>query len=322
MQTHRLFPLLAVSLLIVPGSALHERPFPSSQGEAAVVGRWDLTVRGPAGDYPSWLEITRSGRSALVGQFVGRVGNARPIGRVEYTGGVLRFAVPPQWEEGEADLRVEGRLQGERLAGELTTPSGERHPWTGNRAPSLRRDAAPSWGEPTPLFNGRDLSGWRSDPASEENHWQAVNGVLRNTDAGANLVTTPQFTDFRLRLEFRYPPGGNSGVYLRGRHEVQIEDNGEAEPTPLTIGAVYGFLEPSEPPGTRAGEWNTYEIQLVGRRVTIVLNGRTLIADRPIPGTTGGALDSDEGAPGPIMLQGDHGPIEYRDIVITAATAR
>ena len=322
MQTHRQFPLLAMALLILLGSAFHDRSFQSSQGEAAVVGRWDLTVHGPAGDYPSWLEITRSGRSALVGRFVGRVGNARPIGRVEFTGGVLRFAVPPQWEEGEADLRVEGTLQGERLAGELTTPSGERHPWTGKRAPSLRRDAAPSWGTPVALFNGRDLSGWRSDPASEENHWQAANGVLRNTEAGANLVTTPQFTDFRLRLEFRYPTGGNSGIYLRGRHEVQIEDNGEAEPTPLTIGAVYGFLEPSELPGTRASEWNTCEILLVGRRVTVVLNGRTLIADRPIPGITGGALDSDEGAPGPIMLQGDHGPIEYRDIVITPATAR
>jgi hypothetical protein len=318
-QTLWVFPLLAVPFLIPMTSALLERTALPPQADSAVVGRWDLTVRGPAGDYPSWLEITRSGRSALVGRFVGRVGNARPIGRVEYTNGVLRFAIPPQWEEGEADLRVEGRVEGGRLAGELNTPSGERHSWTAERAPSLRRDAEPSWGEATPLFNGRDLSGWRTEPASDENHWQAVDGVLRNTGAGANIVTTGEFTDFRLRLEFRYPPGGNSGVYLRGRHEVQIEDNGEAEPTPVTIGGVYGFLAASHAPGTRPGEWHSYEITLVGRHVTVVLNGRTLIADREIPGITGGALDSNEAAPGPIMLQGDHGPIEYRDIVITPA---
>jgi hypothetical protein len=292
------------------------------QADSSVVGRWDVTVQGPAGDYPSWLEITRSGRSALVGRFVGRVGNARAVGRIEYAGGVLRFSIPPQWEQGEADLRVEGRLEGGRLTGELTTPSGERHRWTAQRAPSLRRDGAPSWGEPTSLFNGRDLSGWRAVPATDENHWQAVDGVLRNTAGGANLVTTRAFTDFRLRLDYRYPPGGNSGVYLRGRYEVQVEDNGEADPTLVSIGAIYGFLEPSEAPGTRPGEWHTCEITLVGRRVTVVVNGRTLIADRPIPGITGGALDSDEGAPGPIMLQGDHGPIEYREIVITPATAR
>jgi hypothetical protein len=287
-----------------------------------VVGRWDLTVQGPAGDDPSWLEVTRSGRSALVGRFVGRVGSARPIGHVEYRDGVLRFAIPPQWEQGDGDLRVEGRLQGDGLAGELTTPSGERHRWTAKRAPSLRRDAAPRWGEPVRLFNGRDLSGWRTDPAAAEDHWQAADGVLRNGAAGANLVTIGTFTDFELRLQFRYPPGGNSGVYLRGRYEVQIEDNGDADPTRLSIGGVYGFLEPNEAPGTRAGEWNTCEIRLAGRRVTVVVNGKTLIADRPIPGITGGALDSDEGAPGAIMLQGDHGPIEYRDIVITPAAAR
>lgn len=322
MQAPRLSPVLAMSLLILPGSAFHERSVQSARQDSGVVGRWDLTVQGPAGAYPSWLEVTRSGRSAFVGRFVGRVGNARPIGRVEYTAGVVRFAIPPQWEEGEADLRVEGRLDGERLIGELTTPSGERHRWTAGRAPSLRRVGEARWGEPVPLFNGRDLSGWRTDPATDSNHWQAVDGVLRNTAGGANLVTTTTFTDFRLRLQFRYPPGGNSGVYLRGRHEIQIEDNGEADPTPVSIGAVYGFLEPSEAPGTRAGEWHTYEISLVGRRVTVVVNGKTLIADRPIPGITGGALDSDEGAPGPIMLQGDHGPIEYRDIVITPAASR
>lgn len=318
MQALTLLPVLAFSLLL-SGSAFHERSSATVPADTGIVGRWDVTVQGPAREYPSWLEVTRSGRSALVGRFVGREGNVRPIGRIEYAGGVLRFAIPPQWEEGDGELRVEGRLQGEQLSGELTTPSGERHRWTARRAPSLRRDAAPRWGQPIPLFNGQDLSGWRADPAGSPNHWRAEGGVLRNTGSGANLVTTGVFDDFQLRLQFRYPAGGNSGVYLRGRHEVQVEDSGEVEPTLLTLGAVYGFLEPSEAPGTRPGEWHTFEIELVGRRVTVKLNGKTLIADRPIPGITGGALDSDEGAPGPIMLQGDHTRVEYRDIVITPA---
>ena len=66
-------------------------------------------------------------------------------------------------------------------------------------------------------------------------------------------------------------------------------------------------------------EWQTFDITLIGRRVTVVLNGRTIIADRVIPGITGGALDSNEGEPGPILLQGDHGPVEFRRIVITPA---
>ena len=65
-----------------------------------------------------------------------------------------------------------------------------------------------------------------------------------------------------------------------------------------------------------AGEWQTLDVELVGRRVTVVLNGTTIIDGQEIPGITGGALDSDEGEPGPIMLQGDHGPIEFRTLTI------
>lgn len=121
----------------------------------------------------------------------------------------------------------------------------------------------------------------------------------------------------QLHIEFRYPARGNSGVYLRGRHEVQIEDPVLGVVASEALGAVYGFLAPSESAGRNAGEWQTFDITLIGRQVTVVLNGREVICKRDIPGITGGALDSDEGSPGPIFLQGDHGPIEYRNIVIT-----
>ena len=282
-----------------------------------IVGRWDITITTPDGPRPSWVEIRRSGREALVGQFVGVAGSARPISRIMVSGDSLRFAIPPQWEEGTGDLTVEGRLERDRLAGSMTFPDGKRHDWTAVRAPSLRRQARPTWGAPIPLLNQNDLGGWRA--IQGENQWTVRDGILSNARSGANLVTERTFGDFRLHLEFRYPKGSNSGVYLRGRHEVQIEDNFGTDPDLVRFGAVYGFIAPSEMAARQPGEWQTYDITLVGRMVTVVANGRTIIFDREIPGITGGALDSDEGAPGPLLLQGDHGPIEYRNITLTPA---
>jgi hypothetical protein len=290
----------------------------AAQAPAAlpIVGRWDLQVTGPDGPYPSWLEVWVSGHQTLVGRFVGGVGSARPIARVDFADGAMRFAIPPQWERDSADLRVEGTLAGDRLTGTLVTPGGQRHSWTATRAPHLRR-AAPTWGAPVALFNGKDLTGWTT---RGENRWRVVDGVLTNAGGGANLVTARTFDDFKLHVEFRYPKGSNSGVYLRGRYEVQIEDSPErVEPGPHAVGGVYGFLPPNENAAKAPGEWQTYDITLVGRRVNIVLNGRTVVADQIIPGITGGALDSDEGAPGPIFLQGDHGAVEFRKIVLTPA---
>jgi hypothetical protein len=284
--------------------------------EDAIVGRWDITIQTPDGNLPSWLEIRRSGSQTFVGQFVGVVGSARPISRVEVRGGEVRFSIPPQWEQGANDLSVEGRLQGDRLTGSVTFPDGKRYDWTANRAPSLHRPTTPTWGRPIRLFNGTDLTGWR---VLGENQWRVTNGVLRNAKAGGNLVTDRTFTDFKLHIEFRYAKGSNSGVYVRGRHEVQIVDSLAAEPANDLLGAVYGFLSPSEIAARKPDEWQSFDITLVGRMITVVVNGKTVICNREIPGITGGALDSDEGAPGPLLLQGDHGPIEYRNITLTPA---
>jgi hypothetical protein len=82
------------------------------------------------------------------------------------------------------------------------------------------------------------------------------------------------------------------------------------------MGAVYGMIAPSVAAARAADEWQTLDVELVGRRVTVVLNGTTIIDGQEIPGITGGALDADESAPGPILLQGDHGPIEFRRITL------
>jgi len=284
-----------------------------------LLGRWDLVVSDSGGTYPSWLEVTRSGYNALVGRFVGQSGSARPIGNVAYDNGAFSFAIPPQWEQGKADLRLEGKIEGEKLTGTIVNPAGDRHTFTGTRAPALHRANAPTWGAPIVLFNGKDLAGWTTQ-GGRKNQWKVVSGVLTSPVPGANLMTTQKFNDFKLHAEFRYPKEGNSGVYLRGRHEVQVEDSPAGDfPLSVHMGGVYGFLWPNENASTGPGKWQTYDITLVGRRVTVVLNGKTVIADQIIPGITGGALDSAEGEPGPILLQGDHKAIEYRNIRLTPA---
>lgn len=292
-------------------------PNGQSRAREAVVGRWDITIQKGTSTAPSWLEIRPSGRAALVGRMVGEVGSARPIARIDFKDNAIRFAIPPQWEEGTGDLSFEGTLQGERLSGSVTYPDGKQYSWTGTRAPSMRRTSAPQWGRAIRLFNGTDLSGWHVIGGT--NRWQATNNVLRNTQGGGNLVTDQKFSDFKLHLEFRYPKGSNSGVYLRGRYEVQIADSVPPAPVNDLLGSVYGFLTPSEIASRKPDEWQSYDITLLGRMVTIVLNGKTVICNQEIPGITGGALDSDEGAPGPLMLQGDHGVVEYRNIVLTPA---
>lgn len=283
-----------------------------------VVGRWDLTLTAADGrKLPSWLEVQVSGNHVLVGRFVAVVGSARPISRLEFSQDTLRFAIPSQWESGSGDLRLEAVLAGDALAGAVTMPDGTRFPMTGVRAPALPGTHTVQWGRPVTLFNGRDLAGWH--PVGGENQWSVVNGVLTNAKGGANLQTNASYGDFKLHLEFRFPARGNSGVYLRGRYEAQIEDPALGVVASEGLGAIYGFIAPNEQAAKTAGEWNTYDITLVGRLLTLVVNGRTVIGQQNIPGPTGGALDSNEGTPGPIFLQGDHGPIEYRNIVLTPA---
>jgi hypothetical protein len=283
---------------------------------AALLGRWDITVHMDGREVPSWLEVIQSGARMLVGRFVGGGGSARPIARVYFADGKMSFSIPPQWEREDRDLAVEGHFQGDSLIGTMVVPNGKQYRWVAYRAPSLVRAGEPAWGMTVPLFDGSDLNGWHAMGA---NQWLAQGGVLRSPRSGSNIVTDGRYSDFKLHIEFRYPSGSNSGVYLRGRYEVQIEDLEGAEPPNDVIGAVYGFLPPNAPASKGPGDWQTYDITLVGRLVTVVFNGQTVICRSEIPGITGGALDSKEGEPGPIYLQGDHGPIEFRNITITPA---
>ena len=304
------------ALLIV--AAGESATLTQSRADEALLGRWDLVVQRGTESMPSWLEVERSGSVRLVGQFVGSGGSARPIARIEFTQGAFRFAVPPQWEREDNDLTFEGRLEGDRITGSMTMGNGQKLTWTGTRAPSLRRTGRPAWGPPIKLFNGKSLDGWHT-VGGGQNQWSAVSGILQNAKGGANLASDRTFDDFRLHLEFRVPKGANSGVYLRGRYELQIDDSAGLEPSSHHLGGVYGFIAPSENTARPAGEWQSMDVSLVGRMLTYDLNGTNIICNREIPGLTGGALDSAEAQPGPLLLQGDHGPVDYRNIVITPA---
>src|SRR6185437_5046263 len=219
-----------------------------------VTGRWDLTL------------VTKAGRRA------------------------------PSWLEvhwsGNRAFQFTGAFAGDTLAGSVTTPDGDQLGWSAHRAPSLERRGPVQWGRAVKLFNGTNLAGWHA--VGGTNQWNAVAGVLTNTQRGGNLVTDGTYGDFKLHLEFRYPPSGNSGVYLRGRYEAQIEDSTGRETSTGGLGAIYGFLIPNENAAKGAGEWQTYDITLIGRIVTVVLNGHQVICRATIPGITGGALDSHE----------------------------
>lgn len=286
----------------------------SAQKNTQLEGRWDLVVSKDGKQLPSWLEISKSGHNTLVGRFVYAFGSARPVSHIKVNNGKFSFSIPPQWEEGSRNMEFEGRLEKGQLLGMMTYTDGQKYTWTGTRQPDLKYTENPVWGAPKALFNGKDLNGWRADG---RNQWMAEDGILKSKSSGSNLITNEKFTDFKLHVEFRYPKDGNSGVYLRGRYEVQVADNKGESPSSIFLGGVYGFLTPNEMAAKAAGEWQAYDITLIGRRVTVVANGKTVICDQIIPGITGGAIDSKEGEPGPIMLQGDHSPIEYRNIVIT-----
>jgi len=213
-------------------------------------------------------------------------------------------------------MDIEFEVSGDIIKGSMVYTDGITYTFTGVRAPLMKRTGLPVWGTPVKLFNGKDVSGWHTDG---KNQWKVENGILKSPHSGANLISDRTFTDFKIHVEFRYQQGSNSGVYLRGRYEVQIIDTKSGEPEPINnqFSSIYGFLPPNKMTAKDPGEWQSYDITLVGRLVTVVANGEKVICNAEIPGITGGAINSKEGEPGPILIQGDHGPIDFRSIVIT-----
>lgn len=297
----------AIALLVLVSCADPAPP-------ATVHGRWDMTVNEGDQTYPMWLEL--SADEPTTGLIQGRTGHALATGQPMVEGGHVTFDLPREWDP-SGPRRFEASLQGDSLVGTLIADDGSTIPFTAVRAPSLERGQPPEWGEEIDLL-GSGMTGWEAR-IPDRNGWTLADGELGNEPPSSDLITIAEFTDFKLHIEVNVPESGNSGIYLRGRYEVQVQDDYGNEPASRGMGGIYGQVTPTVQPALPPGEWQSFDITLVGRHVTVVLNGVTMIDDAEIAGITGGALDSDEGRPGPLMLQGDHSGIRYRNIVITPA---
>lgn len=302
------FALIGAAALLMPAL--------SSKDKSSLTGRWDLTITTPKETYPSWMEVIETGGKTEV-RVVGRVASVHPATDVKLNGDHLTFSTH-EWFDGQIPVTWDVSEAGGKITGTEKRSDGVSGELTGVPAPALKRKMPASWSQPEPIFDGKDLNGWEPDDASK-NHWVAQNGELVNQAAGANIHTTRKFDDFKLHIEYNCPNEGNSGVYLRGRYEVQVEyEKPGTDDRFHAMGSIYGFLAPAVELARIPGQWESYDVTLVGRTVTVVRDGKTTIDHREIPGITGGAIDSHEGEPGPLYIQGDHtGGMKYRNITVS-----
>jgi hypothetical protein len=315
--------LRLVMVTLVAGSTLAfaENPF---------VGRWALTIPGGGA---GWLGIEQKD-GHLEGSVLWGGGSVLPVASVSVAGETLtvtRLSKAKNAKSGAEDTIVESinaTVSGDDL--KLTTKKSRaggaeyaQAEFTGKRIPPV--PAAPDlskvkFGEPITLFNGRDLSGWALINPKADNGWSVADGVLMNrVEKGkhhGNLRTEREFEDCNLKLEVRTQEGSNSGIYLRGIYEIQVAESYGKPLDPHNMGALYSRITPSVAAEKPIGEWQTFDITLVDRHLTVILNGTTIIDNQPVLGCTGGAMSSDEFKPGPIFLQGDHTNVDYRNIVL------
>lgn len=308
------------------------------------VGMWALDL-----DYENntagWLEVTREG-GYIDSKILWRWGSVYPVDysmifmgnlllvhgedvvrEKDPQGNPLRIQHPIYWfdvEKVDSD-EIKGSANFPNPDGielESVSFTGKRIPPYGE-APDLKKI---KYGKPVKLFNGKTLEGWELLDPHAVNGWTVSEGVLINNPVQkdgqehisyGNLRTIDAFEDFKLSLEVNVPAGSNSGVYLRGIYEVQVVDSYNKALDPHNMGGLYSRITPSEAAEKPAGEWQGMEMTLYKRHLTVVLNGKTIIDNQPVKGVTGGAMSADEFVPGPIYLQGDHGAVSYRNIVLT-----
>ncbi len=298
---------------------------PLVAADAGFNGRWDIRVPGETRGRVWWLEVSGAGTPKLKGRFVGAPGgDMNDIPEISIKDGELKFVFERKYQR-EADKVQRGvyraRLVADKLEGVFEVEGGKAEPvkWVGVRAPLIKDKDDGTWkkGQPVELFNGRDLSGWRPLVRGKELGWGVKDGAMTNVAGANNLVSERKFWNFELHVEYRVGEHSNSGIGLRGRYEVQILEDFGRPPDTHSNGALYSRIPPRVNASKPAGEWQTYDIRLVGRTVTIVLNGQKVIDKGEIEGLTAIAHDADEGVAGPISLQGDHGPVEFRKITLT-----
>jgi hypothetical protein len=311
----RAFAALLVLGITAAGLQLVATPKPPA--ENPYLGRWDITATGSPSGLPRncWLEIKQES-GVLKGRFNQGGGAVFDLPAVAIEKGELRFQYPEG--ENETPQVWQAVWKSARLVGTAHV-EGKTLSWIGVRGPVW--PATPPQrkpGKPIDLFNGKDTSNWLCQNPHRPMGWSVKDGILMNEGKEANNIYTRQkFNDFKLDVEFNVDPQSNSGVYLRGRYEIQILDDGNRPLDVHSQGALYGFIVPPVKASKPAGEWQTYEITLIANRLTEIMNGTKIIDNAEVPGITGGALDAHEKEPGPILLQGDHGRVQFRKVRLT-----
>ncbi len=271
-----------------------------------VTGTWKIVSND---GYTYDVNLKQTGER-VTGTAVNQRGVSLPINKGSLKDGKTNFSFKAEKKGKEIVHFVEAEVHGDRVKGVARVKGKEgTKTFTGHRKRV--------WGEPIKLFNGKDLAGWEVRGSARNSFWVVRDGVMDNPKLGANIRTAATFRDFKLHIETKVPKRGNSGVYLRGRYEIQIADSHGRDPASGGMGGIYSRITPTSNPSKPAGEWQTLDITIIGNHVTVVLNGETIIDNQEIEGITGGAIDSNETEPGPIYLQGNHGPIAFRNIVLT-----
>jgi hypothetical protein len=307
----------------------------SSAADCPFVGNWALTIPGGGA---GWLGVEQKegyldagilwgGGSVMPvdSVFVDKEGKLvvtrnRNVERKDKDGKVVRTHVFTE--------AIFAELQGDNLKlTQMVCGDGgvERNEFTGKRIPPVpaKPDLAKvKFGKAIQLLKKNSLDGWKLTDPNATNGWSVKDGVLTNDPkehgkSYGNIRTEKEFDDFNLKLETKVDKGGNSGIYLRGIYEVQVADTAGKGLDSHNMGGVYSRITPTESAEKPAGEWQTFDITLVDRHVTVILNGKKIIDNQPVLGCTGGALWSDEFKPGPLYLQGDHTGAQYRNIVLT-----
>ena len=174
------------------------------------------------------------------------------------------------------------------------------------------------------------MDGWVATDPKARMGWSLEGGVLSNNTgldpkktgrggAGTTHLQTKRtdFFDFDFSCDVLVPKGCNSGVYLRGRYEIQVKDSYGRKPDCHNMGALYDLITPSVAAEKPAGEWQHIDLTLYKRHLTVKLNGVKIIENKPIAGVTPLAINADEMSPGPILLQGDHSNASFRNMVLT-----
>jgi hypothetical protein len=308
----RLVTLAPAFALVIAGV-----PRQASPQQGSFLGRWNLTGTGAHSAYVGWLEITQD-KGALTGKFLNRGGHPLDLASVRIENGELIFQSAPGKSGPGPEHRA--RLQGDRIAGSLRWRD-QAVEFVGTRPPKWPpsdANAAHTFGAAVELFDGKSMAGFDVQLKDRPAGWEVSEGLMKNPVPGNNLISKQKFQDFRLHAEYKLEKDSHSGIYLRGRYELQVLDHDYGQPPDrFSHMAVYGWVAPLVNGSNPEGEWQIVDATIVGNKLSVVLNGKKVHDNTTLEAITGNALDANETEPGPIMLLGNHGKVAYRRVIVT-----